>query len=138
MRTAMKSFGLMRFGLLIAALALCQSCGEKPSEGYLATHYEELLTKTVPLDAANLSQTAVKHMKYEDSAAWEFETKQTASEYKEWLREKLKGDFKVAQSRNDALIFSKDLNGDAEAVTVSFNATAAGLHVRVEASITPD
>ncbi len=119
-------------------LSVCQSCGEKRSEGYLASHYEELIKQTVPLDAANVTRTAVKHAEWSDSGSWEFETKETVPQYTGWLTEKLKDDFEIVKSEIDSMVFAKNVKGDTESVIVHLNTSAGHLHVRVEVSIRPD
>jgi hypothetical protein len=132
---------LFRFpgiAILAVALTVCQSCGQPPSEGYLASHYEELVNQTTPVDASNTSRTAVKRTDWSDSASWEFETKQTGPQYREWLTEKVKRDFKILKSGEDELLLAKSINGDTESVTVRFHPSGTNLQVRVEVSIHPD
>lgn len=134
----MTLFRLVRCTLLAGLLAVCQSCGEKPAEGYLASHYEELVNRSVPLDASNVTRTAVKHAQWSDSTSWEFETKETVPQYTEWLTEKLKNDFQIVKSENDSLVFAKNVNGDTESVIVRLNTAAGHLQVRVEVTMRPD
>jgi hypothetical protein len=135
---AMTLFRLLGIAIIGVALAVCQSCGQPSSEGYLASHYEELVKQTTPFDASNESRTAVTRTDWSESASWEFETKQTGPQYREWLTEKLKGDFKLLKSGDDELFFAKSMNGDTESVTVRFHSSGINLQVRAEVSIGPD
>ena len=134
----MTLFRLLGIATLAVALAVCQSCGQPSSEGYLASHYEELVNRTTPLDASNTSRTAVKRTDWSDSASWEFETKQTGPQYRDWLTKKMKGDFRTLKSGDDELLLAKSMDGDTESVTVRFHSSGANLQVRVEVSIHPD
>jgi hypothetical protein len=130
------SFRLLALNVLVVALAVCDACGEKSSEGYLAGHYGELVNQTVPVDASNVVRIAVKRTEWSDSASWEFETKDSVPQYTARLTEKLRGDFKVVKSANDSLAFAKNLNGDTESVVVHLNTSGSSL--RIEVSVTPD
>lgn len=132
------SFRFLTAGILVVALVVCHACGEKPQEGYLVAHYEELVNQTVPLDASNMARTAVKHNEWSDSGTWEFETKDSVPQYIAWLTEKLGSSFKVEKSASDSVVFTKNLNGDTESVVVHLNTSGNGLHVRVEVSVMPD
>jgi hypothetical protein len=129
---------LLGIATLAVALAVCESCGQPSSEGYLASHYEELVNQTTPLDASNTSRTVVKRTDWSDSASWEFETKQTGPQYRDWLTEKMKVDFKILKSGDDELLLAKSMNGDTESVAVRFHSGGTNLKVRVDVSIHPD
>jgi hypothetical protein len=129
---------LLIAGVLPVAIGICQSCGQPSSEGYLASHYEELVNQTTPVDASNTSHTAVKRTDWSDSASWEFETKQTGPQYRDWLAAKMKGDFQILKSGDDELLLAKSMKGDTESVAVHFHSSGTSLKVRVEVSVHPD
>jgi hypothetical protein len=134
----MTSSRLLIAGVLAVAIGICQSCGPAPSEAYLESHYEEFVSQTVPPDAENVARTPVKRTDWAQTASWEFETKQTGPQYREWLRGKPKGDFKIVKSGTDEVTYAQSLSADTVSLTVRFNPGTGNLHVRVEASVSPD
>lgn len=124
--------------MLAVAIGFCQPRGAAPSEGYLDSHYEEFVSQTVPSDAENVTRTPVMHTDWAQSASWEFDTKQTGPEYAEWLKGKSRGQFKIARSSTDEVTFAEDLKGDTVSLAVRFSPGSGSLHVRVEASVSPD
>jgi hypothetical protein len=129
---------LLFAGALAVAIGICQSCGAAPSEKYLENHYEEFVSETVPPDAENVTRAPVKRTDWSQSASWEFETKQTGSQYAEWLRGKPRGQFSIAKSAPDEITFAQNLNGDMVSLAVRCKPGSAKLHVRVDAWIRPD
>ena len=125
-------------GVLALAIGICHSCGAAPSEGYLESHYEEFVSQTVPPDAENVTRSPVKRTDWSQSASWEFDTKQTGPQYAEWVKGKPRGEFKIAKSETDEVTFARDLNGDSVSLSVRFTLGSGKLHVRVEASVSPD
>jgi hypothetical protein len=129
---------VVQLGVVVIALAFCQSCQRGFSGGYLASHYEELEDLTRPVDASNVTRNEVKRTKWSVTGSWEFDSKKTAPQYSEWVTEKLKADFKTISSSSNALVFAKSLAGDTESIAVRLSPGRDNLHVRVEVSIVPD
>ena len=125
--------------VLLAVLSVvCQSCGRGPSSGYLASHSEDLVNRTVPGDASNFKRSEVKRTQWSETSSWEFDAKPDRSQYAEWVTNKLKGEFKVVKSSSDAMIFTKNLDGDTETIVFGLKPANEFLHVHVVVSVVPD
>jgi hypothetical protein len=129
---------VVQVGVVIVALAFCQSCNRGLSGGYLASHYEELADLTIPVDASNVTRNEVKRTKWSETSSWEFDSKMEASQYADWATQRLKADFKTVRSSSKAFVFAKNLKGDTESIAVWLSPSHDNLHVRVEVAIVPD
>jgi len=128
----------VQLGVVLVALAFCQSCRRGFSGGYLASHYDELADLTIPVDASNVSRNEVEHTEWSETSSWEFDSKMAAPQYVDWVTGKLKADFKTVRSSSDALVFAKTLTGDTESIAARLNPGHDIVHVRVEVSVVPD
>jgi hypothetical protein len=93
---------------------------------------------TVPIDSSSIVRSSVQRTTWAEKAAWEFDTKMSRAEYADWINGKLKDRFRVASSADSQLSFTRNLDNDTEAITVSLIPSGDHLHVRVEAAISAD
>lgn len=75
--------------------AFCSFLGHL--RGYLLSHAEELVRRTVPSDSSSLVRSEVKQSPWSHTLFWEFDTSLSASEYEQWVVGNLKQDFKVGR-----------------------------------------
>jgi hypothetical protein len=138
LRLATRGRRALNFGLLIFLSVIWQSCGGGPSSGYLASHSEGLVNRTVPGDASNFKRNEVKETQWSETSSWEFDAKPDRSQYVEWVTNNLKGEFKVVKSSGDSMVFAKNLDGDTETIVLALKPDNEFLHVRVVVSVAPD
>ncbi len=91
---------------------------------------------TVPVDSSSLARGSVQQTAWAEKMSWEFDTKMTHAEYAQWLNEKLRDRYRVAN--NADLQFVRNLDTDTEAITVHLVVSGDHLHVRVDATVSPD
>ena len=125
-------------GLLVFALICCQSCGENTSQGYLASHSDELVILIVPNDASKVIKSEIQHTLWSDALHWEFDLDQEPQQYVEWLTDRLSGDFRMVRSSGHSLMFAKGIDGDTESIAVRINSGHQTLHVRVDVKVVAD
>jgi hypothetical protein len=104
----------------------------------LEEHSQELVDLTVPLDYSNLTRGGVKQTTWSEAASWEFDTKMSRAEYAEWINGKLRDQFHTISSGDAQVTFSRNLDGDREALVVKTSPSVEKLHVRVDATVSPD
>jgi hypothetical protein len=61
-----------------------------------------------------------------------------SAEYSEWVYGKLHDRFRIANRTESKLSFSRNLDGDTEAITVRLAPSGGNQHVRVEVAVSPD
>jgi hypothetical protein len=124
---------------LFIALGACLSChSDTQSDGFLERHSQELVDLTVPIDFSSIVRSSVQRTTWGEKASWEFDTKMSRAEYADWINGKLKDRFRVASGTDSQLSYSRNLDGDTEAITVHLVPSGDHLHIRVEAGISPD
>lgn len=124
---------------LLIGLGACLSCqSDRPMDGFLEQHSQELVDFTVPIDSSNMVHGSVQRTTWAEMASWEFDTKMSRAEYAEWVTAKLRDRIRLVSRTDSQLSFSRNLNGDMEAITVHLVPSGGNLHVRVEAVVSPD
>jgi hypothetical protein len=124
---------------LLTGLGACLSChSDRQIDPFLETHSQELVDVTVPSGSSSLVRGSIQRRTWSETGFWEFDTKMSRAEYAEWLNGKLRDQFHIANSADSQLSFSRNLDGDAEAVIVHLVPSGDHLHVRVEVAVSPD
>lgn len=124
---------------LLIGLGACLSCqSDRPMDGFLKRHSQELVDFTVPINSSSMVRASVQQTTWVETASWEFDTKMSRAEYTEWVTARLRDRFRAASGTDSQLSFSRNLDGDTEAITVRPVPSEGNLHVRVEVVVSPD
>ena len=124
---------------LFIGLGTCVSCrSDRQSDTFLERHSQELVGLTVPIDSSSIVRRSVQRTAWGEKASWEFDTKMSRAEYVDWINGKLKDRFRLASGTDSQLSYSRNLDGDTEALTVHLVPSGDHFHIRVEAGISPN
>jgi len=124
---------------LLMGFVACLSChSDRQIDGFLEQHSQELVDLTVPIGSSSLVRGSVQRTTWSETGSWDFDTKLSRAEYTEWLNGKLRDQFHIANRADTQLSFSRNPDGDTEAVTVHLVPSGDHLHVRVEVVVSPD
>lgn len=117
----------------------CLSChSDRQTDSFLEGQSQELVDWTIPIDSSSVVRGTVQRTSWAETASWEFDTKMSRADYAGWMTEKLRERLRVVSRTDSQLSFSRNLNGDMEAITVHLVPLGGNLHVRVEAVVSPD
>jgi len=72
------------------------------------------------------------------NASWEFDSKYAPDSYHRWVTSKLRPDYRVGETANSGLRFSKYAHGDEETLSLETASSSGTLHVAVKLEIYPD
>lgn len=127
---------------ILAALTtgslVLSSCAGGRNGNYLKDRVGDLVDRTVPGQAKEISRTAVHDEHWAQGAAWEFDLEEGATEYTQWVEKRMTTDFTMLPSSATKLIFSKTVAGDATSVVTEITRKAGGIHVTVSVNASPD
>ena len=91
-----------------------------------------LRQKTMPTDYRPLASSSLQRSASGATAAWEFETGMTWSEYLAWVEGRFRGDFTSSRPDDTSAIFTKELPGDSVTLQVQLAGAGPPTRVRVD------
>ncbi|MGD0225008.1 MAG: hypothetical protein ABSF71_21990 [Terriglobia bacterium] len=134
-------------GLLKSIIAACvlsawmglPSCTPKfDSDMSLQQEANELQQRTIPSGSRLVSQHPLSRQGWGANASWEFDSKYAPDSYHRWVTSKLRPDYRVGETANSGLRFSKYAHGDEETLSLETASSSGTLHVAVKLEIYPD
>lgn len=129
---------IIAFSTFAAWVAL-PSCTSKIDTGtYLQQEFSEIQQRTIPPNSRLINQHAIAIQELGASAGWEFESNFAPEAYGRWVTSRLQPDFKVRETTNSRLRFSKEARGDVETLSLEMVSSSGTLHVIVKLEIYPD
>lgn len=115
------------------------SCTPKfDSDMSLQQEAKELQQRTLPPGSRLVNQHPLTLQGLGASASWEIESDYGPDAYKSWVTSRLRPDYRVGETANSGLRFSKYAHGDEETLSLETASSSGTLHVAVKLEIYPD
>ncbi len=108
------------------------------SDAYLHHEVSDLQQRTIPSGSQLVNEHPLTRREWGASASWEIESDYSPDAYRNWVTSALRPDFQVREAANSHLVFSKDVQGDAETLSLETTSSSGTLHVAVKLEVYPD